>query len=206
MIFWIWIFFLSGYSFAQNHNKQTKYFDEHYNPITKSEFEKRNSKNEFLVMEGDSVNHKILLIREAHGFVENRKNLYSILSKASGKRIDSIKPLVVIYYPGKDQYNSGGSMTRESTREWYNDLEKGVNKIRTSNIVYVYKNKEGLFGRNDGYKAWIQDPKQIFGTLFFKKYYSGSSFVVISEKGQFISYFGEFPKAFVWKALKSLSK
>jgi hypothetical protein len=60
--------------------------------------------------------------------------------------------------------------------------------------------------RNDGFKEWFQDPEQIIETLFFKKQYPCSSFVVISEKGDFISYFGEFPKEYVWKAMKILSE
>ena len=93
----------------------------------------------------------------------------------------------------------------EIKKDWFDQMERGVQSIKKSNIVYVYKDVKGLMKRNDGVKEWFQDPEQIVETLFFKKHYPCSSFVVISEKGDYISYFGEFPKEYVWNAMKILS-
>lgn len=63
----------------------------------------------------------------------------------------------------------------------------------------------GLFGRIDGYKDWIKDPEKSIESLFFHRHYPCSSFVVISEKNNFICYFGELSKDYVWNVLKILN-
>lgn len=196
--------FITSFSFSQNMkiDDDYKYFDQNYNLISKTEYEKRKWKDRFLSIKGDSINHKILSVRENKGILQNRKILDSLLTFSINRKINSTKPLIIIYYPGKDPCNSSGTATRRTKRNWYNKMEKGINKIKESNIIYVYKTKEGL---TDGLKKWIKDPKQTIEKLFFKRHYPCSSFVVISENNEFISYFGEFPKEYVWKALKIMA-
>jgi len=199
---------ISSFSFSQNQkieNNDIKYFDENYKPISKTEYENKKKKNRLLSIEGDSINHKILSIRANQGTLQNRKYLDSLLTLSSQKKIDSTKPLVIIFYPEKDPCNSSGSATRRTIKSWYNKMEKGINKIRESNIIYVYKETDGLFGRNDGYKEWIKDPKQTVERLFFKRHYPCNSFVVISENNKFISYFGHFSKDNIWKAVEMIT-
>ncbi|WP_299118949.1 hypothetical protein [uncultured Winogradskyella sp.] len=200
---------ISSFSFSQNQkidNDSIKYFDENYSPISKTEFESRKKQNRLLsILQGDSINHKVLSLRENHGTLQNRRYLDSLLTLSTNKEIDSTKPLVIIYYPGKDSCNSSGTATRRTRRSWYNQMEKGINRIRASNIIYVYKESDGLFGGNDGFKEWIKDPEQTVERLFFNRRYNCSSFVVISDKSDFISYFGEFTKEYVWKAVEILT-
>lgn len=197
--------FISSLSFSQNkkmNNEDYNYFDENYNPISKSEYENRKWKNGLLSIQGDSINHKILSVRENQGTLQKRKYLDSLLTLSSNKKIDSTKPLVILYYPGKDPCNSSGSATRRTKKSWYNKMEKGINKVRESNIIYVYKTQDGLI---DGFKEWVKDPEQTIERLFFKRHYPCSSFVVISENSEFISCFGEFSKEYVWKAVEILT-
>jgi len=201
-------FFISSLSFSQNKkvdNANYKYFDENYNPISKTEYDKRKGKKGILSIQGDSLNHRILSVRKEQGTLQNRIYLDSLLTLATNKKIDSTKPLVIIYYPGKDPCNSSGGATRRSTKKWYRKMEKGINKIKESNIIYIYKTKEGLYGKNDGYREWIKDPEQLIEMLFFKRHYPCSSFVVISEKNKYISSFGEFPKEHIWKVVEILT-
>ncbi len=200
--------FVSSLSFSQNRKKTTikyKYFDENYQPISKTKFENRKRKNRFLSVQGDSIHHKILSVRAKEAILLNRNYLDSLLTLSTNKKIDSTKPLVIIYYPGKDPCNSSGIYGRRTRKKWYDLMEEGINKIKESNIVYVYKNNEGLYRKNDGFKNWIKDPKQTVENLFFKRHYPCGSFVVISEKSKFISYFGEFPKELVWKVVEVLT-
>ena len=81
-------------------------------------------------------------------------------------------------------------------------MEKGINKIKESNIIYVYKTQDGLI---DGFKEWIKDPEQIIERLFFVRHYPCNNFVIIAENNEFISYFGEFSKEFVWKAVEKIT-
>lgn len=194
---------MGSFSYSQNKKVENniKYFDENYNPISKTVFDRGQWENRLLSIQGDSINHKILSLREYQGVLQNRKYLDSLLTSSTNKVIDSSKPLVIIYYPGKDPCNSGGSATRRTIRSWYKKMEKGINKIEESNIIYVYKTKDGLYGKTDGFKEWIKDPKRTIETLFFKRHYPCSSFVVISENNEFVSYFGEFSKEDIWKAV-----
>lgn len=203
------IILISNFSFAQNQktdNNNIKYFDENYNPVSKTEYESRKLENRLLSIQGDSIHHKILSLREQEGTVANRKYLDSLLTRSTNKKIDSTKPLVIVYYPGKDPCNSSGTATRRSSKRWFTKMEKGIDKIRDSNIIYVYKDKGGLNGKNDGFKEWNKDPEHIIERLFFKRHYPCSSFVVVSENDHFISYFGEFAKDHVWKAVEVLTE
>lgn len=202
----IFVVLFSATVYAQNQTTfAVKYFDENYQPITKSQFESKRSTRQFLAVQGDSIHHYVLTVREVHGVIENRNDLDSLLSKASNKKIDTTKPLVIVFYPRKDPCNSSGAASRKERKHWFDEMEDGIRRIKTSNVLYVYKEEEGLFGRNDAYKNWIKDPEQIVEGLFFRWHYPCSSFVVVSEKGDFISYFGEFSKEYVWKAMKLLS-
>ena len=197
--------FISGLSFSQNKitdNDDYKYFNESYNSISKIEYENRKWKYGLLDIQGDSVNHKLLSLRENKGTIQNRNYLDSLLTLSANKKIDSTKPLVILYYPGKDPCNSSGSSTRRTEKRWLDKMEKGISKIRESNIIYVYKTQDGLI---DGFREWIKDPQQTIESLFFKRHYPCSSFVVISENSEFISHFGEFSKESVWKALKLIT-
>ena len=199
---------ISNFSYLQNQNSEKnviKYFDQNYHPLTQKECENIRRTNKFLDIEGDSINHKVLLVREEQGTIQNKETLDLLLSSATNNKIDSSKPIVIIYYPGKDWCNSSGSATRRTVRKSFNEMEKGINKIKESTIIYIYKDTVGLYGKNDGFKEWIQDPGNHIERLFFQHFYSCSSFVVISEKGDYISYFGEFSKVLVLKAAEILN-
>lgn len=137
--------------------------------------------------------------------VENKVRLDSLLAIYSNKPVDSNKPIVVIYYPGKDSCNSSGASTRESTKEWFDKMEKGIDKITQANLFYIYKDSTGLYGRHDGFKKWFQDPEQIFEQMFQKPIIC-DGFILISAKGEFISHPSEFDQPYIWKRLKDLIK
>lgn len=199
---------ISNFSFSQNqniYNDSIKYFDENYNPISKDEYENRTWRGGMLSLQGDSINHRILSFRIIEGTIENKETLDSLLASATNRKIDPSKPIVIFYYPGKDPCNSSGSATRKTFRRWYDKMEKGVNRIEESTIIYIYKNIDGLYDKYDGYKEWIKDPEGTIERLFFNRHYLCNSFVVISGKSEFISYFGESPKENIWKAVKKLT-
>lgn len=197
-------------TFAQNEtsyprNSEMRYFDENYQPISQEVFDQKKWDHGLLDLEGDSINHMILVHRVNRGTIEDRLALDSVLFLATKQEIDPHKPLVIIYYPGKDRCNSSGMATRKSTRRWYEILEKRTNNKAASNFVYLYKDSTGLYGRNDGYKSWHKDHRRIIENMFFKRHYPCYSFVVISEKGEYLSYFGGFPKDLIWEAVEALT-
>ncbi|MFD2892821.1 hypothetical protein ACFS5J_12445 [Flavobacterium chuncheonense] len=185
---------------------KTRYFDENNVEISKSKFEQICSTNKLLDIPGDSTNHKKLTLREKRGKITNKALLESLIEKEIKQELDSTKPIVIIYYPGKDPCNSSGSASKELRKTWYRDLEDGINKIAQIKPIYIYKDDDGLKRFAGFINNWYKDPEGTIERLFFKYHYPCSSFVVISKDGNFISYFGEFGKEYVWEATKLLNK
>jgi hypothetical protein len=184
---------------------KTKYFDANNNQISKSKFTRIRTTHKFLDIPGDSINHKKLIKREKFGKISDRPLLETILEKAINQEIDATKPIVIIYHPGKDPCNSSGFATKESRQIWFNTLEYEVNQIAQIKPIYIYKDAAGL-DKYQGILDWHQDPGGTIERLFFQHHYPCSSFVVISKKGDYISYFGEFSKDFVWNATRLMNE
>jgi hypothetical protein len=184
---------------------KTRYFDDNNVEISKSKFDELRATNKVLEIPGDSINHKKLTQRGQRGQIDNRAALELALEQATQTSIDSDKPIVIMYYPGKDPCNSSGSPNRDSTKVWHDELEKGVYEIAKVKPFYIYKNDKGL-KRFRGGLDWRKDPDGLIERLFFKYHYPCDSFVVISKEGHFVSYFGEFGKEYVWGALKMLNE
>lgn len=181
------------------------YLDIYNNEISKSKFRQKRSTNQYLDIQIDSLNQKKLIERTKTGKLENFEAYRSLVSNKSSEKIDNTKPLVIIYHPGKDACNSSGSATKETLKNWYGTLEDGVQQLKANAPIYLYKEKEGLEKYN-GVLHWHKDPDSLTEKLFFKYHYPCSSFVVISSDGEYVSYFGEFSKEYVWNAINLISE
>jgi hypothetical protein len=204
----LWMLLLSMLFYTCTSTKSkigTRYFDENDHEIAESKFKEIRSTNQLLDIQGDSINHKKLTIREQSGKLSNKSILMAFLEMEFHQKIDSTKPLVIIYYPGKDPCNSSGHSDRYLRKLWFKELEDGIFKIAQTKPIYIYKTFDGL-EKYKGILTWHQDPKNTIERLFFKHHYPCSSFVVISKEGNFRSYFGEFSKESVWKATQIMSQ
>ena len=181
------------------------YLDIDNKEISKSKFRQKRSTNKYLDVQIDSLNQKKLIERTKKGKIENLKIFRSLISNKSSEKIDYSKPIVVLYYPGKDPCNSSGSATKESLKNWYRTLEDGIQQLKANAPIYLYKEKEGL-EKYEGVIKWYKDPDGLTEKLFFKYHYPCSSFVVISSSGEYVSYFGEFSKEYVWNAINLVSE
>ncbi|MCC7027751.1 MAG: hypothetical protein IT265_12390 [Saprospiraceae bacterium] len=193
------IWFLPDSIIAQ----KIKYFDEENIEISKKQYNhKLNSKN-YLEIPGDSIYCIKLIARAQSGQIENIELLYHTLEVELKQKLDYTKPLIIIYYPGKDACNSNGSQNVDYFEKWYEELESGVFQITQTKPIYNYKKADGIekYGKH---LVWYKDPLNIIEKTFFKYSYPCNSFVVISQQGQLESYFGEFPKEYVWKACQLL--
>jgi hypothetical protein len=186
-------------------NNKIKYFDENNIEIRKSKFVRIRSTSKLLDIPGDSIDHKKLTLREKRGKITNRALLELLLEKEINQELDSNKPIVIIYYPGKDPCNSSGSATKKSRKNWFGQLEDGINQVAQTKPIYIYKDNNGL-EKYDGVLTWHKDPEGTVERLFFEYHYPCSSFVVISKEGNYISYFGEFGKEYVWEATQLMNK
>ena len=181
------------------------YLDINNNEISKSKFRQKRSTNQYLDIQIDSLNQKKLIERTKTGKLENFEAYRSLVSNKTSVKLDNTKPLVIIYHPGKDACNSSGSATKETLKNWYGTLEDGVQQLKANAPIYLYKEKEAL-EKYDGILNWHKDPDGLTEKLFFKYHYPCSSFVVISSDGEYVSYFGEFSKEYVWNAINLISE
>ena len=186
-------------SFCYSSYGQTVYLDQNNNQISKKEFERIRKSNQYLDIPGDSINSKKLISREKTGRINDRAKFEQFLAAKLNLDQLSGKPIVVIYYPGKDRCNSSGASSKSWIKNWYGQLEKGISNIAPIEPIYVYKDKDGL-EKYEGVVKWNKDPDGIIERLFFEYHYPCKSFVVISKTGEYISYFGEFGKEEVWEA------
>lgn len=114
------------------------------------------------------------------------------------------KPLVVIFYPGKDECNSAASTSEPKLlRSNHQALLKYAEKFGAAGPVYLYRYSQGL-EKYAGIHDWTPDPEGIFAKHFFTFPYPCKSFVVISPQGNYRAILGEFPVTQVAVALKKL--
>ena len=182
-----------------------KYFDEDYSQITKSKFNRIKHSKFLLNIEGDSIHHRLLSKREEKGKLNNHSEFISTLEKEFNTTLHNQEAILIIYYPGKDPCNSGGTATYESMAYWHYKMQEGLKQILPTKTLLVFKNREGLTKR-EKIGNWKKDPKGIVEKTFFKYHYPCSSFVMISQNGSYISHFGEFAKKQVWNVARELSK
>ncbi len=185
--------------------KDFTYIDIDNKEISKSKFRKKRSTNKYLDIQIDSLKQKKLIERTKTGKLENVKIYRSLISNKSSEKIDKDQPLVIIYYPGKDPCNSSGTATKQFLETWYRTLEDGIQQLNANAPIYLYKEKAGL-EKYEGIINWYKDPNGITEKLFFQYHYPCLSFVVISSTGEYVSYFGEFSKEYVWNAINLISK
>jgi len=196
---------ISSCSSSKGRTQKKKYFNENNVKISKSKFRKIRATNRLLDIPGDSAHHRKLTLREKRGKITNRPLLEFLLESEINREIDSTKPIVIIFHPGKDACNSSGSASKERRKHWFDVLEDGVYQLSKTKPIYIYKEKEGL-EKYHGILTWHKDPDKTIERLFFEHHYPCNSFVVISKDGDYISFFGEFGKKYVWGAIDFLTK
>lgn len=185
--------------------KTIRYFDENNLEISEAAFEKLRCTAEFIDIVGDSSHHKKLTFREKRGRVNDIKLLQSLIERNLNIALDDNKPLVIIYYPGKDRCNSGSSTDRQWLKNWHNGLAEGLQQQAQVQPIYIYKtNDEGLKKYKD-IVTWNKDPQATIERLFFEHHYHCGSFVVVAKDGEYLSYFGEYAPESVWKATQLMN-
>jgi hypothetical protein len=180
------------------------YLDQNNKQITAEEFVRIMDSQDVLVVDNDSLKtYKIVTERIVKGKIGNFELIAEKLQSRTNIVIDRTKPIVVIYHPGKDRYNSSGSSSNSERRTWFNTLTRKVKRIAKVEPIYVYKTKEGT-ERYEGILTWHKDPEGIIERTFFDYHYPSSSYVLLSPNGNYIAAYGECPKELLWKHLEEL--
>lgn len=185
--------------------KKLQYFDTENNEIKKSQFKNKLASRRFFQIPGDSLHHRKLTERQYHGQLTNYENFIHLLESDLGLKIDTSKPLIIIYYPGKDRCNSSGSATKESKNLWHDQMIEGLSQLKVPKPIYIY-HKHAEINRKFDLLNWHKDPQGIVERLFFPYHFPCGSFVGISKNGRYFSVYGEYGKSAVWKTAKYLLK
>lgn len=181
------------------------YYNVDDSKISKSTFQKLLLETNLYSVENDSLKNYKLMDRNQRsesGSLGDTENLFKELNEKLHLKLDSSKPLIIYYYPGKDPCNSGGmySIRREYLKS-DKQLAKKVKAIADVNILRIYKNKEGLTTIKD--HDWKKDPNKLIENLFFNYHYGCESFVIIN-KSNYLTFFGEYGHKQVTESLKEI--
>ena len=131
--------------------------------------------------------------------------LKKFLEQQSAKPLPKQYEAVILFYPGKDASNSTGSFTQNDYARMYDRFERKLKRLKTAFPFYIYKNDVGL-ERQSKNRNWQPDTDQLVEQTFFKYHYSGGSYAVVDEQGNFKAFFGEYPIGAVVKIAKKMGK
>lgn len=177
------------------------YFNESGGRITQEDYEAKILDGPYFGIPSENEGDMKLVHRMPVGLVDAKKFYEKLGLEADFK---AGKPLIVIYYPGKDECNSTGSTNNlEGFESKKNAILKYAKKHSTAIPQFLYDNPHGL-EKYQGIIEWIPDPDAIFKQNFFQFHYPCGSFVVISPKGTFRAILGEYPVSQIDVALKKL--
>lgn len=193
-IFWV-VLSVSFQGLAQT------FFNESGKRIPQDEYEDKILKGPYFGVPSDEVGVMKLVHRMPSGLVDS-KSIYQKLGLEDD--YSAAKPLIVIYYPGKDECNSTGmGNTPESLRNKVKTIARYAEKHNAVAPLYFYSNPHGL-EKYQGIQEWRSDPDELFKKQFFSYPYPCGSFVVISPKGNYRAILGEYPVSQIDVALKKL--
>ncbi|WP_263601604.1 hypothetical protein [Chryseobacterium sp. PET-29] len=144
---------------------QITYLDEDDKIITEKEYNSRQISFGKLKVCNDSLQKcKIISTRSEEGTIDSDR-IITDLEKLLKIQLDVDKPTIISFYPGADECNLTGSATARSKFLWHKELEKLADKIKSSNYLYIYKNKTNL--KQFKKSQWFKDPKKYNREYFF---------------------------------------
>lgn len=194
----LWSLFLLGF---QGNLHAQSYFDERGKRILYPEYEEKILNGPYFGVPGKQSGEMRLVHRMPVGLTD-AKMFYEKLGMLAD--FQAGRPLVVIFYPGKDECNSARSTSDPKTlKSDQLAVLKYVKKHGTAAPLYLYHQTHGL-EKYEGIQEWIPDPEGLFAKQFFSFPYPCRSFVVISPKGNYRAILGEFPISQIDVALKKL--
>src|SRR5690606_2781751 len=185
-------------------NAQT-YYNVDNTEISQSAFQKLLLETNLYSVKKDSLKTYKLMNRNQRGefgSLGDSENLFKELNEKLNLKLDSSKPLIIYYYPGKDPCNSSGVGAKKKEQlKWDKELDREVKKVADVNVLRIYKNKEGIITLED--HDWRKDPNGLIENLFFNYHYSCGSFVIIN-KDKYAAGFGEYSWKQVTENLKEI--
>jgi len=169
---------------VQNTVNAQVYYDVDNKIIDREAFNNVLLDSRFYSVQNDSLKTSKIMFwneRGEKGSLGDSENLFKELNEKLNLKLDSSKPLIIYYYPGKDPCNSSGvGAKRREQLKWDKELDKEVKKVADVNVLRIYKSKEGIETIND--YDWKKDPNGLIENLFFNYHYGCGSFVIINKE------------------------
>jgi len=192
---------------VQNTVNAQVYYDVDNKIIDREAFNNVLLDSRFYSVQNDSLKTSKIMFwneRGEKGSLGDSENLFKELNKKLNLKLDSSKPLIIYYYPGKDPCNSSGvGAKRREQLKWDKELDREVKKVADVNVIRIYKNKEGIKTLED--HNWKKDPNALIENLFFNYHYGCGSFVIINKE-KYSAIFGEYGQDQVAESLKEILK
>jgi len=190
---------------VQNTMHAQTYYDTDNKIIDREAFNNVLLDSRFYSVQNDSLKTSKIMFwneRGERGSLGDSENLFKELNEKLNLKLDSNKPLIIYYYPGKDPCNSSGvGAKRREQLKWDKELDKEVKKVADVNVLRIYKSKEGIKTLED--HNWKKDPNALIENLFFNYHYGCGSFVIINKE-KYSAGLGEYGWKQVTKALKEI--
>ena len=181
--------------------KGQTYYNEQGRRILKQEYEEKILNGPYFGIPAEKVGDFQLVHRMPVGLT-NARLFYEKLGLMD--EFKAGKPLIVVYYPGKDECNSTGLANNlDGFQSKKKAILKYAEKHQTAEPQFIYGNPHGL-EKYQGILEWKPDPESVFQQHFFKFPYPCGSFVVIDPKGNYRAILGEYPVSQIDVALKKL--
>lgn len=192
---------------AFSQRKKTIYIDENNQGTTANKFwrDQDDYTKLYLNYEVDSTVFNVKVNKEHQGVLD-RQTLQLIrkdLEEAARVNIDSTHMLVIDYYPGPDEYNSGAIPNPYAFRKLYRNHLKSLYGIAPLDQFSVYSDSAGL-EKYHGIVQWYPDIHNRLKNTFFKLHYPSGSLLVIHPSGRYYSYFGEYSQGQVYYFVRTL--
>lgn len=185
--------------------KNTKaliYFDINDNQIDKSVFEKALKSRLVLQIPGDSLHHRKLINRDYYGQILQNDQFFQLLETELNLKLDRRKPIVIVYYSGKNKCNSSGTSSKYFFSKWHKQMKAGL-LGKTNEVLYLHRKGE-IPPKKYSLLGFKEDPQGIAQQLFFPYNYPCGSFAIISKTGKYFAFYGEYGKPFIWKKVDQI--
>lgn len=184
---------VSFYSLLSFGQKKELYVNDNFDHISKAEFNKKYSESLYynLRIKSDSSYLNVKVSRSKKGRIE-LKILFSIKNIFYNNKSEefSEKNLFLInYYPGKDNCSTNGYKLNFKTK--HNQYRNKFEKVENLKQLFIYKTNRGLRGFGNE-MDWQPDINNLIESTFFPIHYPCGGFVVIDNKGNYISGRGEY--------------
>jgi len=173
--------------------KKELYVNDDFEYISKTEFDKKSEQplDYNLRFELDSAYLNVKVSRYKKGKIELNvlDSIKNVFFKNKNVEFSNNDIFLINYYPGNDKCSTEGYKSNFKLK--YNQYRRKFDKIENLKQLFVYKSDDGLKGFGNKID-WQSDIYSLIEKTFYPISYPCGGYVIIDEKGNYISERGEY--------------